>query len=222
MLTSAAPASRSFAVAFVATLLAAAAAASAAPISWQLGPTFNGPNGFQAIQTNGTLVEAGNLGSEAPLMVSGINFVPVDKLNQGFFGSGSPGTSNANWNTIIDSTDWHGTNVVLPNFFTGLIPGNTYQAQLFASDSRTCCGFRTQFFSDGLGNNSPTITQNTFTSVIGTFTADAATQALGLTAFQNNPILNAYVLRDVTMPEPASAALLALASVALLRRRRAA
>jgi len=186
----------------VGALLLPAGLLSAAPITWSPGPTFNGPNGFQAIQTNGSLLEAANLGSSGPLTVDpgGVNvtFSPANKLNQGFFGSGSPGSTDANWNTIINQTDWNNTNVTLNGFLSGLTVGRSYQLQLFASDARGCCSGRTQFFHDGLGNNSPTFVQGTFTSTIGTFAADNANQAVGFNASSNNPILNAYVLRDVS------------------------
>jgi hypothetical protein len=79
-----------------------------------------------------------------------------------------------------------------------LTPGREYQIQLFASDARGCCSTRTQFFTDGAGNNSPTFTQGTFTSIVGTFTADASFQNIGISASSNAPILDAFVVRDVT------------------------
>lgn len=179
------------------------AGAEAAVISWQSGPVYSGPTGFQAIQTNGNALQAINAGGGAPVVVNpaglNITFTPANPL-PGTFTSGSPGTSDAGFNSVIDTTNFNGTNTTISNFFTGLIPGIKYQVQLFASDSRGCCNTRTQFFSDGVGNNSPTITQGAFTSVLGTFTADASTQALGLNASSANPILNAYTVREVSAP----------------------
>ena len=182
------------------------ALAHAATINWQLGPVFNGPNGHLAIDSNGTLLQAVNTGDGGTLTVDpgglNISFSATSALlNQGVFSSGSPGSSDANWNTIINRTDWNIDNFTSPSFLTGLEAGRQYQVQLFASDARGCCSTRTQFFSDGMGNDSPTFTQGTFTSIIGTFTADGPTQAIGFSASSTDPILNAFVLRDLT-PAP--------------------
>lgn len=206
---------------------ASAGQADAAAISWETGPTYNGASGFLAISTKGILVEAVN--ADDPNTVGnltvdpgGINitFTPDNtKLPNSIFSSGSPGTTDANWNTIVDQTDWSSNNGVVNNFLTGLEVGKVYQLQLFASDARGCCGSRVQFFSDGQGNNSPSFTQNTFTSIIGTFTADATTQDLGLFANPgSDPILEAYVLRAI--PEPTSAVLCLIGVAGLTARRR--
>lgn len=190
----------------------------AAMITWATGPHYNGPNGFNAILTNGSLVEAINLDNllvgDRTVDPVGINvtFVPdPSKLPQSIFSSGSPGTNDSNWNSIVNDTDWSSNDGVIIDFFTGLTVGDRYQVQLFASDIRSCCASRVQFFSDGLGNISPSFTQSTFTSIVGTFTADAAGQALGLFASPgSDPILEAYVLlntTNTTIPEPATLAL---------------
>lgn len=191
-------------------------AVEAASISWTTGSNFGGPNGYQAIDTTGTLVDAVNFGNTGPQTVdpNGLNttFRTVgaanSPLNQYIFNSGSPNSTDTAWNTINNQTDWGWGNRVFNNFFTGLELGKQYQVQLFASDNRGSIGNRTQYFYDGLGNQSATFTQNTFTSIIGTFTADATTQALGIWTSSNAPILNAYVLRDLSptntepVPEP--------------------
>ena len=196
----------------IAMVLAITGLMHAAVITWQTGPTYNGPAGFTAIDTSGQAVEAVNIGdAPGPLTVDpgpgGLNltfFSRNQPLNQGPFNSGSPGTTDAAWNSIIDRTDWNNVNASFPNFLSGLTAGRDYQVQLFASDARGCCSTRTQFFSDGMGNDSPTITQGDFTSVIGTFTADGATQEIGLSASSTDPVLSAYVLRDVTPGLPAA------------------
>lgn len=202
--------------------------AEAAAITWQVGPNFGGPTGFQAIQTNGTLVQAVNLANPADgsltVNPSGLNitFTATDaKLNQGAFGSGSPGSTDAAWNSIINSTDWNSGSPLIPNFFSGLTVGQQYQVQLFASDKRgggdsaALLSFRDEF-----ANFSPSVVAGSFTSVLGTFTANATTQTLGVSS-TTNAILNAYVLRAV--PEPASGTLAMLAAGAGMlagRRRR--
>src|SRR5205085_7322819 len=131
------------------TVLFGSGAAHASAIAWSLGPIFSGLTGYNAILTNGTVVAAVDAGpSSGSLTVApkGITFTGADVLDQGSFASGSPGSNDANWNSIIDSADWNGTNTVLPSFLSGLIVGRSYQIQLFASDTRTCCAARTQFF----------------------------------------------------------------------------
>jgi hypothetical protein len=195
--------------------------AEAAVITWQVGPNFSGSTGFQAISTNGSLVEAVNLANPAdgPLTVdpSGLNitFTATDaKLNQGAFGSGSPGSTDAAWNSIINSTDWAGGSPLIPNFFSGLTVGQQYQVQLFASDTRGGGdSAATLSFRDEFNNFSPGVVAGSFTSVLGTFTANATTQTLGVSS-STNAILNAYVLRAV--PEPASLGLLAAGAVMML------
>jgi hypothetical protein len=49
----------------LAALLLTGATAHGASIDWSLGPTYNGPNGFQGILTNGSLVAARNVGGTA-------------------------------------------------------------------------------------------------------------------------------------------------------------
>ncbi|MGD1806598.1 PEP-CTERM sorting domain-containing protein [Dapis sp. BLCC M126] len=211
----------------------------AASITWSNGPNFGGVEGFESIDTTGSLVEAVNLGRTGPLTVdpTGLNitFTPEDKLGAYFFMSGSPSSNDSAWNTIINEADFNGFNGTFDNFFTDLTVGQTYQVQLFASDTRLGGNIptRTQYFHDGLGNQSSTFLQSSFTSIIGTFTADATTQSLGISASSNgiggnDPILSAYVLRDITptenttsVPEPTSTlALLGAAGTGLLASRR--
>jgi hypothetical protein len=201
----------------------------AAATTWYTGPTYGGASGFLAILTNGAPAQAVDFSTNASgtLTVdpSGLNITFQEQLIAGPFLSGSPGSTDANWNTIIDESNYWTSDFFLPGFFSGLTIGNTYQVQLFASDTRTCCSARTQFFRDGLGNSSPTITMGTFTSVVGVFTADAATQDLGLTSNSSYPSLNAYVLRDTTgsngVPEPGTTLLgfTGLAAAWIVKRR---
>lgn len=223
-------------LAAMAAMLLAPVAAQAAAITWSTGPTFSGANGFQGILTNGTLIAAVNTGSTGvPLTVdpTGLNitFTSQDSpfLPNFFFGSGSPGSTDAAWNSIIDSNEWASADFLADDFLGGLTVGNSYQIQLFAADSRSCCAARTSGFGDGLGNFSANIVQGSFTSIVGLFTADAATQDIFFETSSNAPILNAYVLRQtavappvIGVPEPMTLSLLGagLAGVALARRKR--
>ncbi len=214
------------------SLMGAASAVQAADISWAVGPSFNGASGFQAILTNGTLVDAVDIGSGAVSRTvdpGGLNvtFRVVDpSFLAGFiFDAGSPNSTDAGWNAVIDDADWNGAgDHTVANFLTGLSVGETYQLQLFASDSRGCCNGRTSRFGDGNAHFSATVVQGSFTSLVGTFVADASSQALEFDTSSNAPILNAYVLRQTSaVPLPAAwLMLLPAAAIATTRRRRVA
>lgn len=131
------------------------------------------------------------------------------------------GTSNANFNAVMSGFAYDGThNITL----TGLTIGQDYLVQLFSLDDRTCCGAKTQVFKDGSGNTSQSYAHNLNAFVLGSFTADAATQTIigiGQTGTGqcsgNQPCsnLNAVVLYTAAtaVPEPAS---LSMATLALL------
>jgi len=112
---------------------------------------------------------------------------------------------------IYDSASAGGTTIT----FDGLTPGKNYEVQFWVSDPRN-------------GNNTRTLTLdgaaptqlNYEQYVIGTFTADSATQTVDIIAASSSDQYNAIQLRDVTVPEPGSMALIGLGGLTLLRRRR--
>lgn len=204
--------------------LAAAGAAQAANITWATGPAFNGPNGHLGILTNGTLVQAVNLngaGGTDFTVGSGVN-ITFDSVNSPFFttnfGSATGGgNTDAGWAAILSTFEWQsGANVTAPSFLSGLTTGNVYQVQLFTSRNDGCCG-RTHWYGDGNGNISTAKGDQSYLSVVGTFTADTATQTIEFFDSSLNPYLNAYVLRDLTpaIPEPGTYAMM-LAGLGLL------
>jgi hypothetical protein len=214
----------------------AAGAASAAEINWALGPSFGGTNGHLGILTNGTLVQAidlGGTGSAITVDPTGLNltFTRVDSpaFNASVADSSFGFLNNigdAGWKAIIDTAEYNSADVSAATFLSGLTAGNTYQVQFFSGRSYPGLDSRLLKYGDGLGNFSPAVSmgQNVFTSMVGTFVADAATQHIVFDENVNLPTLNAYVLRDVTapVPEPGTWALLlaGLATTAGLARRR--
>jgi len=220
-----------------AALIAAAAlpSAFAAEIDWALGPSFGGALGHQGILTNGTLVEAIDLGADTGGLVTvdptGLNLT-FTRLNSPFFSTpfadsafGFPNNiGDAGWKAIINTAEYSNGDVSAPSFLSGLTVGQTYQVQFFSGRSYPGLGGRLLKYGDGLGNFSPEVSmgQNVFTSIVGTFVADAATQHIVFDESVNTPSLNAYVLRAVSpVPEPGTLALmLAGAGVlgSLLRR----
>jgi hypothetical protein len=224
-----------FRAAAAAALIAAAALpASAANISWTLGPTFGGPLGHQGILTNGSLVQAVNLVGQGAagstvvdptglnLSFTNANTVPFDQV----FQDPANGIGDAGWAKVIQSFEWKSaSDVDAPSFLSGLVVGTTYQAQFFFARSNLCCTARTQRFGDGNGNFSASVRMDAFQSVVGTFVADASTQRIVFDDSSNNPVLSAYVLRDLTaapIPEPGTWALMlaGLGAVGFTARRR--
>ena len=198
----------------------------ASPIIWTTGPNFDGPNGFEAIGTGGTLVEAINLTntSTGDLTVDpgglNITFTPRSDILSGtaFTTQNFNSTTDAAWNAIILNVDFRPTGGNFTQFnLVSLMIDKTYRIQLFSFDNRSGQGTEVTKFSDGLGNDSASFTKGSATSIFGTFTADAATQAIRLVD-DDDQILNAYVLHQ--LPTPSALALMLLGIGILFKQRR--
>lgn len=220
-------------IVLTAAALLVAGSASAAEITWELGPSFGGAQGHLGILTNGTLVDAVHLaGSNSGSIVvdpSGLNisFRNINSLDFSFSFADPPNNiGDAGWSQVIRNFEWSGSDVSAATFLTGLTQGVTYQVQFFSGRSFPGLESRLLKFGDGLGHFSPAVSmgQNVFTSVVGTFVADASTQHVVFDDSTNNPSVSAYMLRNVSpVPEPQTWALLlgGLVAVGRLTRRRA-
>lgn len=198
---------------------------SAAPVTWTTGPT---PTVNEtSISLAGTLAHAGTWGDgggAGPLAVvvgsETITFAnaPVGNdigSNNAITDSGyvyydtniwtPPGATNANFDRVMDGFATAGpnpTSVTLGN----LLPGATYQVQLFSSDDRGCCNGRTQKWSDdpdnGVGTETSVYAMSTSSYVIGSFVADDVTQKFYVRGVSENSMaINAYVLRLIAAPD---------------------
>jgi hypothetical protein len=205
----------------IGALSAALATAHAAPVTWTTGPTET--IGESSIALNGTLFHAGTWGTGAgagPLtvpvaggsitfenMTNGPAIGQLSAIATGgeYYDGGvwlPAGTADANFEGVMDgmATDGANPKSVIVN---GLVPGVSYQIQLFVSDDRACCAGRTMEWSDsatdGAGAETATFAMGSSSHVIATFTADGPTQTFygrGVNQTQNG--VSAYVLRDLS------------------------
>lgn len=202
-------------------------AANASVIAWSTPSaiTTDG-SASDVLNTGGSVIAAEYAGGADPTeTVNGITF--SDGLTdytgyQGEFTGGLNGftTNNASYDAILNGFDYDGNN---PNTLTisGLIPGTTYDVQLWGLDDRDCCNGRTENFSTGLSdaNASSTFALGSNVSTIGTFVADGTGQQViyinGAGQFQSN--LNAFSVQAIpVVPEPASLALAGMAGIGLM------
>jgi VCBS repeat-containing protein len=201
-----------------ATCLAPVSSLRAASVSW--GPPTTVTN-VTDIDLTGTNVHAGSWGTtNLAVDVGGVETIifedrPINTTDdeagvtsnneQGLDGQYYSGdTGSTNFNAIMDSNAGGQTKVLT---LKKLVPGATYQVQLFLSDERAGEGSRTQKWSDnaidGAGNESAAVQRNLAPSVIGTFVADATSIIIyGLPISHADTILSAYALRKTVDAAP--------------------
>ena len=136
----------------------------------------------------------------------GFNTAP--SFDTGYNGYGSPNTSDANYNTLLQSARYSNEGTTPATFsWSGMTPGNTYQVQLWVNDGRNIGQARSEtvaggtktsaalsFGSDGSGPGQ---------YIIGTLVANASGgESLTLTGFSNGsgptPQINLFQVRDIT------------------------
>lgn len=213
-------------------LFGAAAASSAAVITWESKPYAVSGNFGQFINTGvidktGTLIYAENAGG-SPTTLDGIAFSGASitfaggSWYGGFFDPVSP---------LAASGAWGGNGTVgTVTFGTGSLPalisGQAYRVQLLIFDGRGDQTGRTiKVDNSDMGqyaNGVSGVTWGPGLLVTGTFTADATAQAFTLETFAGvtpgGPQLNGLILQAV--PEPSSALMGGLCVIGLLNRRR--
>jgi hypothetical protein len=207
----------------VPALLALAAAALAAPISWSPATDTTGKS--QLVE--GTVVYAFSGGSAATITGGGaggsqtyvfsggsyqaLAFTPTpgDRTSSNV-SNNAPSTGDANFDTIIKSfTDTESGITVGTQTIGGLTNGTTYQIQVFFNDQRSAAT-RSRVMTYGDGEDSPGTVDisadgaNWGQFAVGTFTADAATQDLThATNGFGNVHLNAILVTEPAGPPQA-------------------
>jgi hypothetical protein len=174
-------------------------------------------------------VDLGNL----PVTIGDATFTDQDALWTGSASNGyttfGPGLDNASLNTVLYGIryvgyagDYNGPEGALP-----VVVGNTYKLQLLMAYYDRARS--NQIEIEGV-NQTPTfdtVPNDYNQGTVSTFTYTATDDTLnihikgfaGSGAF-GQPILNAFTLEDITVPEPASATLVLLSAVGMLMTRR--
>ena len=240
----------------LAASLALAAGSHAATIVWNGSFALTGVNDVRANTANETTKFAFVPLATSATSVNGVSFtntatqngITLGQTNVGGFASGSDsnqlngvatiGSSSA-YATMLSSAAWHagnsGTTTTKTLTFTGLTTDQKYEIRLWAADYRNwgvgrneSVGGYTLDYNDGLAGATGSTTGGGY--IVGTFIADAGTQAFTLTAGGGSagtaPANNSSIAAQFNavqlsaIPEPSAALLGGLGMLFLLRRRR--
>ena len=122
-----------------------------------------------------------------------------DSFNNDFWSTSTGPGGNAAYGTALDLG--RSSNSLAPSgtvTLGGLVTGRTYQVQLWIVDTRSCCNTRNRTVSAGNTVNTSASTGPNI--VLGTFTADAATQVITISSAPATfgPQLNLLQLRELT------------------------
>jgi hypothetical protein len=210
----------------IAALLPAAAQAQAS-VTWQAPVTISGASD---VLTSGTLFgtwaphsDAAN--SAGGLAVNGVTFQAFPDLpgaatsldnNTGTGSYASPGTLDANYNSLLTSGAFGNNNQTYTISWNGMTAGNMYAVQLWVNDGRSAALNQRSETITGGANTSASLAYGSGANgpgqyIIGTFIADVSgTETLTLTpgAAIPSPQFNLIQVRDITpVPEPSAVAM---------------
>jgi len=212
--------------------LAMVNSASASVITWQ---TPHNISGASDVNTTGTTFGTWAPGSYSanPYTVNGVDFYSTSNLPGLTFNNfwafqnvfGSPGTSDANYNYLLQNAIYDGTDPATVSW-NGLTVGHTYLVELWTNDTRSGVESRTETFSGSASDVSSSVAFQTAATgagqyIVGTFDASTVSQTITLQGNQAGQ-LNLIQVRDITpppsLPEPATLSLFGLGALAMLRR----
>lgn len=196
--------------------------ASAATITWD--PVVVNTTAAD-ILTDGILHIAVDAASSDDNTINGVTFVggnPLANNAEGTFyttGVGVNTTGDVGLDNLLDSHSYATGSPSATSFdIVGLSIGTVYDIQIIAvGDTRDCCSTRTQSFG-GDGSFSGDLFRGDPSSVVGRFTATAATQTITVNGSQDGG-LSGYQVR-AAVPEPSSVLLSLAGLIGLAGRRR--
>jgi len=157
-------------------------------------------------------------GSANTLPVNGVTFqgfsdlpnlVAGSTLDNGYNGFGSPNTSDANYNALLQYGRFSNEGTIPATFsWSGMTPGNTYLIQFWVNDGRNIGEARSETLTGGANTSAP-ISYGSDGSgpgqyIIGTFVGDGSGgQTLTLTAASSganpDPQINLFQVRDISV-----------------------
>ncbi len=196
------------------------ATANAQPdITWQTPVTISGPSDVSTLGTYfGSWAPQDGGANNHP--VNGVTFqgfsdlpglTPGATFDNGYDGFGSPNTSDANYNTLLQFGRFSNEGTTPATFsWSGMTPGNTYLIQFWVNDGRTLQESRSETVTGGANTSAPLSFGSDGSGpgqyIIGTFVADSSRgQTLTLTASSTgaspSPQINLFQVRDIT-PRP--------------------
>src|SRR6266481_1660182 len=136
------------------------------------------------------------------------NLVAGSTLDNGYNGFGSPNTSDANYNALLQYGRFSNEGNIPATFsWSGMTPGNTYLIQFWVNDGRSIGETRSETVTGGANTSAPLSFGSDGSGpgqyIIGTFVADSSGgQTLTVTPFSTganpNAQINLFQVRDIT------------------------
>ena len=181
-------------------------------VTWQNPVTISGPSD---VTTQGTYFGswAPSDGNANTLPVNAVTFHQPSDLpfftegptfDSGYSSYNSPGTSDANYNALLQSADYSNSGQPASFSWSGMTPGHLYLVQLWVHDGRnSTANQRTETITGG-ANTSASLAYGSGDSgpgqyIIGTFVANSSRgQTLILSSPNGPPQINLFQVRDIT------------------------
>jgi len=181
-------------------------------VTWQTPVTISGASD---VSTRGTYFGswAPSDGNANTLPVNGVTFQNSSDLpfftegptfDSGYSSYASPGTTDPNYNTLLQSADYSNSGQPATFSWSGMTPGHLYLVQLWVHDGRnSTANQRTETITGG-ANTSAFLAYGSGDSgpgqyIIGTFVANSSRgQTLILSSPNGPPQINLFQVRDIT------------------------
>ena len=183
-------------------------------VTWQNPVTISGTSD---VTTQGTYFGswAPSDGSANTLPVNGVTFQNSSDLpfftegptfDLGYSAYASPGTTDPNYNTLLQSADYSNSGQPATFSWSGMTPGHLYLVQCWVNDGRPIGQLRSETITGGANTSNPlNYGSNPVDGsgpgqyIIGTFVANSSRgQTLILSSPNGPPQINLFQVRDIT------------------------